>query len=153
MLENYQFTLLIVAVGLGAYLGSYNAWQMDHIDALTAQLAALEHEPLVDKKEGETGTREALAEQKGKISERLEHFTLRLRHSIMSVLLLMSFIILLALRILLWSWQQHPDSTQNRAPVQFLWLDRAIVSVLVVLLLQICVSHIVADVPCMMAST
>ncbi len=122
MLENYQFTLVIVAVGLGAYLGSYNGWQMDHIDALTAQLAALEHEPLVDKKEGETGTREAL-------------------------LLLISVIILLALRILLWSWQQHPDSTQNRAPVQFLWLDRAIVSVLALLLLQICVSHIVADVP------
>ena len=101
---------------------------MDHIDALTAQLAALEHEPLGDKKEGETGTREAL-------------------------LLLMSFIILLALRILLWSWQQHPDSTQNRAPVRFLWLDRAIVSVVALLLLQICVSHIVADVPCMMAST
>ncbi len=153
MLDQYQFTLLIVAVGLAAYLASLYEWHRDKIDLLTTQVTALEKVPLGDKNGGNNGIREATEEQKEKISERLDHFTLRLQHSAVSVLLLISFVTLLACRIFLWSWQRQPDSTQSRAPMRLLWLDRALISVLVVLLLQICALHLVGDLPSVLSSS
>ena len=45
MLDHYQFTLLIVAVGLGALLVSFNTAYQAQIEDLTAQLATLDPAP------------------------------------------------------------------------------------------------------------
>ncbi len=152
MLDHYQFTLLIVAVGLGALLVSFNTAHQAQIEDLTAQLATLDPEPLGDKEEGNPGTGKAITQRKAELSERLESFTFRQHNSMISVLLLLSFMILLAVRILLWSWQNQHDSPQSRAPVRLLWLDRTLMSVLAVLLLHVCISHLVLDVPHMLAN-
>lgn len=90
---------------------------------------------------------EAFTKQRAEIGQRIESLALSLRHAMLSVVLLLVFLILLALRMFLWSWQILPDVMPSRAPGRFLWFDRALVAVLVVLLLHLGVSHLVLGVP------
>jgi len=146
MLDNHQFTLLIVAVGLGALLVSFNTVYQKEIEVLTAELEALQGEPSGAAEEGNSEARETLTKQQGDLEQRLESLVICLRHSLISVLLLLFFLILLTLRIFLWSWQT-PPVLQGRIPGGFLWFDRALMSVLAVFLLHFCVSHLVFGVP------
>jgi uncharacterized membrane protein (DUF106 family) len=147
MLDDHQFTLLIVAVGLGALLVSFSTVYHKEIDVLTAELEVLQGEPS-SLNEGENSEAiEAFTKQRTEIAQRLESLALSLRHAMISVVLLLFFLILLALRMFLWAWQAQPDVMPRRVPGRFLWFDRVLVSILVVLLLHLGVSHLVLGVP------
>ena len=81
------------------------------------------------------------------ISQELESITLRLRHSILSALLLLCVVILLSLRMFLWGWQTQREVVQDRRPGRFLWFDRTFLSVLLLLVPYRCVSRILLDLP------
>lgn len=147
MLDDHQFTLLIVAIGLGALLVSFSSVYQKEVDVLTARLEASQGESSGFKEQGNPEANVALTKQKAEISQRLKSLTLSLRQSLVSVLLLLFFFTLLTFRIFLWSWQRQPDVTQSNGPGRFFWFDRALVSVLVLLLLHLCVSHLVLGVP------
>jgi hypothetical protein len=148
MLDSHLFTLLIIGIGLGALLASSNLIYHENIADLKAELEVLLEEPV----EANTEAREALAKQKAEIGQKLESLTLRFRNSIISDFLLLLFIILLALRIFLWSWHTQPDVMQSMAPGRFLRFDKILVSVLVLLLLHLCVSHLLLDLPPILSS-
>lgn len=148
MLDNHQFTLLIVAVGLGALLVSFSAVSHNEINVLTAELEASQRvQSGLNKDEGTSQPNVALSKQSAKIAQRLDSLALSLRHSMISVFFLISFLILLALRIFLWSWQSQPDLLNGPAQRRFLLFDRTLISILVVLLIQLCVSHLVLGIP------
>jgi hypothetical protein len=147
MLDNYQFTLLIVAVGLGALLVSFSTVYHTEIDVLTAELETSQGKPLDAQEYENPEAGEALTKQRAEIAQRINVLTLSLRHARISVVLLLFFFILLAFRMFLWSWKTPPDEMPTRAPGRFLWFDRALMSVLAVLLLHFGVTHLVFGVP------
>ena len=151
MLDNHQFTLLILAVGLGALLVSFNAAYHNEIDVLTAELEGL-HGEAGQTEGGVPEARGTRTKQIAEIGQRLESVALCLRHSIISALLLLSFTILLAFRIFLWAWQTPSDALQRTTSGRLFWFDRLIVSILVVLLLQVCISHLLLGVPLFLAA-
>lgn len=75
MLDNFQFTLLIVAVGLGAYLVSMNQWYWNKIDALSRQVTVHQNVPLIDGHEKKKGPASASGEmaQKNEIGEKVTY--------------------------------------------------------------------------------
>jgi len=147
MLDDPQFTLLIVAVGLGALLVSFSSVYQREVDVLTPRLDVSQGESSGFKKQRNPEVNAALIKQKAEISQRLESLTLSLRQSLVSVLLLLFFLTLLIFRIFLWCWKRPSDVRQNSGSGRFFWFDRALVSVLVTLLLHLCVSHLMLGVP------
>ena len=147
MLDNHQFTLLIVAVGLGALLVSFSAVYHKEIDVLTAELEISQGEPLGAQEGSNPEASEALTKKRAEIGRRIEALTLNLQQAVISVVLLLFFLILLALRMFLWFLQTPPDEMQSCASSRFLWFDRALMSVLVVLLLHLGDSHLLFGVP------
>ena len=114
MLDNHQFTLLIVAVGLGALLVSFSAVYHKEIDVLTVKLESLQGKPSGAQEGGNPEAKVALTKRSEEIAQRIEALALSLRHSMTSVILILSFLILLAITIFLWSWQTPPDEIQSR---------------------------------------
>jgi hypothetical protein len=149
MLNNYQFTLLIVAVGLAAYLASLYEWHRDKIDDLSTRVMTLEGELSDDNSVVHSEMKRTMEDEKKRVSEKLVHFKLRMKHALVSALLLILNVALLGVRIFLWSWQRHQIPTQSQASLRFLWLDRAIISILTILLLHLCFLHLVGDIPSM----
>ncbi len=105
MLDNFQFTLLIVVVGLGAYLVSMNQWHGNQIDILSRQVIVHQSAPLIDGHEKEKGRVSASREMASKnaMVEKVTYLKNRERQLAISVFLLISFIALLAIRIFLWA--------------------------------------------------
>jgi hypothetical protein len=114
---------------------------------LTAEFETSQGKPSAAQEGGNLEASEALTKQSAEIAQRIESLALSLWHAMISVVLLLVFLILLALRMFLWSWQTPPDEMQSRAPGRILWFDRALMSVLVVLLLRIGASHPVLGAP------
>jgi len=68
MLDNPQFTLLIVAVGLGALLGFFSSVYQKEVGVLTARLEASKGESSGFKEQGNPEANVALTKQKTEIT-------------------------------------------------------------------------------------
>jgi len=63
MLDNHQFSLIIISVGLAAYLGSLTGWHRDQIDLLTEKVTTLSAHAVENKKQdGEVSQKEPVAQ-------------------------------------------------------------------------------------------
>lgn len=155
MLDQSQFTLLIVSIALAAYLASLNEWHQKKIDVLTSQGTAFNQDTATGRGKATIGTAGAMAKQKDVINQQVEHFTRRFHQTAAGGLLLTFFVILLVVRILLWAWRKTlpvlPPEPHS-GPRRLLWLDRTLLSVLAILLLQLCVFHLLEDLPFMLGS-
>ncbi len=149
MLDKYQFTLLIIAVGIAAYLASVQDWHQDKIAILTERLAALDATAQSDIAPLMSGNAKGAAAQKLVARAELEHLSERLSYLAKSVLLLIGFVSLLVVRIVLWSWRTRVSWMVNPEGSRILWLDRAIVLLLAALLLYMSGLHLMHDVPAM----
>ncbi len=146
MLDNHQFSLIIIAVGLAAYLGSFTAWHRDHIDLLTEKLTTLNGHAVENKKhDGEVSKRGRVGQME-EVTQRLGDLTSSLLQIMVAVGLLALFAALLAARILCWAWVKSANSAEERVAGWFLSLDRAVVTTLAVLLLYLTGFHLVHNV-------
>ena len=75
MLDNHQFTLLIVAVGLGALLVSFSAVYHKEIDALTAELETSQGKPSGVQEKGNPEANVAPTKQSEKNGQRIDALT------------------------------------------------------------------------------
>ena len=138
---------MIVARGLGALLISFSPVYYKESDVLTAELKGLQGEPLIAQEGGTSEASEGLTKKRAEISRRIEALTLNRQQAVISVVLLLFFLILLALRMCIRSWKAPPQEIPSSAPGRFLWFDRVRMSVLVVLLLHLGISHLLFGVP------
>lgn len=146
MLDNHQFSLIIISVGLAAYLGSLTAWHGDQIDLFTEKLTTLNSHAVENKKQdGEVSNKGPVA-QVEEVTQHLRDFNKRLLQVMLADGLLVLFMALLAGRILCWAWVNPANLAEKRVAGCFLSLDRAVVTTLAVLLLYLTGFHVVHDV-------
>jgi|GEM_PF-2586181 len=146
MLDNHQFSLIIISVGLAAYLGSLTGWHHDQIDLLTEKLTTLNDHAVENKKQdGEVSKKEPVA-QVEEVTQQLQDLNKRLVQVMLAGGLLVIFVALLAARILCWAWVKPANLVGKRTAVYFLSLDRAVVTTLAILLLYLTGFHVVHDV-------
>ena len=146
MLDNYQFSLIIISVGLAAYLGSLTGWHLDQIDLLTKKVTTLNGQAVEYKKQdGEISKKKPVAQME-EVTQQLRDLNKRLVQVALASWLLVLFMALLATRILCWAWMKPAYLTEKKVAWCFLTLDRAVVTTLAILLLYLTGFHIVHDV-------
>ena len=146
MLDNHQFSLIIISVGLAAYLGSLTGWHLDQIDLLTKKVTTLNgHTVEYKKQDGEVSKKEPVAEME-EVTQQLRNLNKRLFQVMLAAWLLVLFMTLLATRILCWAWMKLAYLTEKKVAWCFLTLDRAVVTTLAILLLYLTGFHVVHDV-------
>jgi hypothetical protein len=146
MLDNHQFSLIIISVGLAAYLGSLTGWHLNQIDLHTEQLTTLNDHAVENKKQdGEVSKKEPVA-QVEKVTQQLRDLNKRLVQVMQAGGLHVLFVALLAARILCWAWVNPANLAGKRVAGRFLFLDRAVVTTLAILILYLTGFHIVHDV-------
>lgn len=146
MLDNHQFSLIIISVGLAAYLGSLTGWHRDQIDLLTEKITNLNGQAVEYKKQdGEISKKEPVAQMK-EGTQRLRDLKKRLVQVMLAAGLLVLFAALLAARIFCWAWMKPARLAEKRVAGCFLFLDRSVVTTLAILLLYLAGFHVVHDV-------
>jgi sterol desaturase/sphingolipid hydroxylase (fatty acid hydroxylase superfamily) len=146
MLDNHQFSLIIISVGLAAYLGSLTGWHLDQIDLLTKKVTTLNgHTVEYKKQDGEVSKKEPVAKME-EVTQQVRDLNKRLVQLLLAAWLLVLFMALLAARILCWAWMKPANLVGKRVAGVFLFLDRAVVTTLAILLLYLTGFHIVHDV-------
>ena len=146
MLDNHQFSLIIISVGLAAYLGSLTGWHLDKIDLLTKKVTTLnDHAVEYKKQDSEVSKKESVAEME-EVTQQLRNLNKRLFQVMLAAWLLVLFMTLLATRILCWAWMKLAYLTEKKVAWFFLTLDRAVVTTLAILLLYLTGFHVVHDV-------
>ena len=146
MLDNYQFSLIIISVGLAAYLGSLTGWHRDQIDLVTAKVTTLNGHTVEYKKQGGAVSKKEPAAQVEEVTQQLRDLNKRLVQVMLAAGLLVLFAALLAARILCWAWMKLAYLTEKKVAWCFLTLDRAVVTTLAILLLYLTGFHVVHDV-------
>jgi len=146
MLDNYQFSLIIISVGLAAYLGSLTGWHLDQIDLLTKKVTTLNGQAVEYKKQdGEISKKKPVAQME-EVTQQLRDLNKRLVQIALASWLELLFVALLAARILYWAWVKPAHLAEKKVAGYFLFLDRAVVTTLAILLLYLTGFHIVHDV-------
>ena len=146
MLDNHQFSLIIISVGLAAYLGSLTGWHLDQIDLLTKKVTTLDGQAVEYKKpDGEISKKKPVAQME-EVTQQLRDLNKRLVQLALASWLLVLFMALLATRILCWAWMKPAYLTEKKVAWCFLTLDRAVVTTLAILLLYLTGFHVVHDV-------
>ena len=146
MLDNHQFSLIIISVGLAAYLGSLTGWHRDQIDLLTEKVTTLSAHAVENKKQdAEISQKEPVA-QIEEVTQQLRDLKKRLVQVMLANGLALLFAALLAARILCWAWVKPANLAGKRVAGVFLFLDRAVVTTLAILLLYLTGFHVVHDV-------
>ena len=146
MLDNHQFSLIIISVGLAAYLGSLTGWHLDQIDLLNEQLTTLNGHAVENKQQGGAVSKKEPVAQMEEVTQHLRDLNKRLVQLLLAAWLLVLFMALLAARILCWAWMKRANLAGKRVAGVFLFLDRGVVTTLAVLLLYLTGFHVVHDV-------
>jgi hypothetical protein len=146
MLDNHQFSLIIISVGLAAYLGSLIGWHHDQMDLLTKKVTTLHDHAVENKKQdGEVSKMEPVAQME-EVRQQIRDLKKSLVQVMLAGGLLVLFTALLAARVLCWAWVNPTNLVGKRTAVYFLSLDRGVVTTLAVLLLYLTGFHVVHDV-------
>ena len=146
MLDNHQFSLIIISVGLAAYLGSLTGWHLDQIDLLTKKVTTLDGQAVEYKKQDDEVSKKEPVTQIEEVTQHLKDLNKRLFQVMLAAWLLVLFMALLATRILCWAWMKPAYLTEKKVAWCFLTLDRAVVTTLAILLLYLTGFHVVYDV-------
>ena len=143
MLDNHQFSLIIISVGLAAYLGSLTGWHLDQIDLLNEQLTTLNGHAVENKQQDSEISKKKPVAQMEEVTQQLRDLNKRLVQLLLASWLLVLFMALLAARILCWAWVEPANLAGKRVAGYFLFLDRAVVTTLAILLLYLTGFHVV----------
>jgi len=146
MLDNHQFSLIIISVGLAAYLGSLTGWHHNQIALLTEKLPTLNDHAVEYKKQNSEVSKKEPVAQVAEVTQQLRDLNKRLVQVMLAGGLLVLFMALLAARILCWAWVNPTNLAGRRVTGYFLFLDRAVVTTLAILLLYLTGFHVVHDV-------
>jgi hypothetical protein len=146
MLDNHQFSLIIISVGLAAYLGSLAGWHLDQIDLLNEQLTTRNGHAVENKQQDDEVSKKEPVAQMEEVTQHLRDLNKRLVQVMLAAWLLVLCMALLAARILCWAWIKPANLAGKRVAGVFLFLDRAVVTTLAILLLYLTGFHVVHDV-------
>jgi sterol desaturase/sphingolipid hydroxylase (fatty acid hydroxylase superfamily) len=146
MLDNHQFSLIIISVGLAAYLGSLAGWHHDQIDLLTEKLTTLNGHTVENKQQDAEVSKKEPVAQVEEVTQQLRDLNKRLVQVMLASWLLVLFVGLLAARVLCWAWVNPAYLAEKRVAGCFLSLDRAVVTTLTILLLYLTGFHVVHNV-------
>ena len=146
MLDNHQFSLIIISVGLAAYLGSLTGWHLNQIDLLTEEVTTLNGHTVEYKKQDSEVSKKEPVTQVEEVTQQLRDLKKSLVQVMQAGGLLVLFVALLTARILCWAWMKPANLAGKRVAGYFLFLDRAVVTTLAILLLYLTGFHIVHDV-------
>jgi hypothetical protein len=78
MLDNHQFSLIIISVGLAAYLGSLTGWHLDQIDLLNEQLTTLNGHAVENKQQSGAVSKKEPVAQMEEVTQHLRDLNKRL---------------------------------------------------------------------------
>jgi hypothetical protein len=120
MLDNQQFSLIIISIGLAAYLGSLAGWHQDQIDLLTKKRATLNGQAVEYKKQDAEISKNEPVAQLEEITLALRDLNKRLLEVMLAGGLLAIFFVLLAARILCWAWMKPAHLAEKRVAGCFL---------------------------------
>jgi len=116
------------------------------VNLLTEKITTLNAHAVENKKQdGEVSRKEPVAQME-EVAQQLRDLKKRLVEVMLAAGLLVLFAALLAARILCWAWMKPAHLAEKKVAGCFLFLDRAVVTTLAILLLYLIGFHLVHDV-------